>query len=120
MYNQDDVSTDMAMLPEVCMNVYEISKGMIEAMKLNGPTVHEPGRVYLVHDETEVESEASDDEDDVLSDLKVESVAREGDYDDAVTKASDSITEQVPKTCSRRVVHMCKKYDGFERTAAEI
>ena len=40
MYYQDDVTVDMAMLPEVCLNVYEISKGTIEAMKLDGPTVH--------------------------------------------------------------------------------
>lgn len=114
MYYQDDNIANMT------MNVYEISKGKIEAMRLDGLTVHEPGRVDLVHDETEVESATSDDEDGELSNLKVESEAREGENDDAVTEASDSNTEQVSKTYSGRVVHMPEKYDGFKMTAAEI
>ncbi len=47
---QDDITADMTMLVEH-MNVYEISKGTIVAMKLDGPTVHEPSRVDLVKDE---------------------------------------------------------------------
>ncbi len=80
------------------MNVYEISKGTIQAMKLDGPIVREPGGVDPLQDETEVESVTSIDGDNALPDLKVESEAREDENDDAVTKASDSNTEQVLKT----------------------
>ena len=61
----------MVMLPEMCMNVYEISKGTIQAMKPDGPIVQEPGGVDPVHDETEVKSVTSIDGDDKLLDLKV-------------------------------------------------
>jgi len=41
-------------------------------------------------------------------------------HDDVVTEASDSETEQEPKTCSGRVVRMPKKYNGFKMIAPEI
>ena len=56
MYYQDDVTVDMAMLPEICMNVYKILKDMIESMKVEGPVKCKPDGVDLVHDESELES----------------------------------------------------------------
>ena len=53
MYYQDDVTADMAMLLEICMNVHEISQDMIASMKLEGPMC-KSGGVDLVHDETEL------------------------------------------------------------------
>lgn len=120
MYYQDDITANMAMLPEVCMNVYEIPNYIIAAMKLDGIKTGEAGRVDPVHDETEVEPIVSDDNNDVLPDLKVESEARAGGDDDVVTEASDCYTKQVPKTQSGRVDHMPKRYDGFKMTAVEI
>ena len=58
--------------------------------------------------------------DDKLPALKVESEAREGDDDDAVTEASDSNNKPERKTRGGRTILMPKKYDGFEMTAAEI
>ncbi len=43
MYYQDDVTVDMAILLEICMNVHEISQDTIASMKLKGPMIHEPG-----------------------------------------------------------------------------
>ena len=50
----------------------------------------------------------------------MESEAREGEDDDVVTEASDSDNEAKTTTRSGIMVCMCKKYDGFEMTAAEI
>ena len=62
----------------------------------------------------------SDGGDNELPAMKVESEAREGEDDDAVTEASDSNNEAKTTTRSGRMVRMPKKYDGFEMTAAEI
>jgi hypothetical protein len=68
-------------------------------LKLEGNLKGEPGGVDPVHDETELESITSDDgANDILPDLKVDSEAREGEDDDAVTEASDSDDELVKKT----------------------
>eukprot|EP00804_Cyclotella_cryptica_P028830 CCRYP_019720-RA/>CCRYP_019720-RA protein AED:0.58 eAED:0.63 QI:0/0/0/0.5/1/1/4/0/888 len=115
MYYQDDVTGDMAMLPEVRMAVHEISNDSIAALKLDGLGKREPGGTDPVHDDTEIESVSSDNQ----PEIKVESEAREGE-DDAVTEASDSDTEPERKTRSGRVVRVPQKYDGFEMTAAEI
>ena len=113
MYYQDNVTSDMAMLPEVKMSVHEISQDTIASMKLEGAQMREPGGIDPVHDETELESYTDDNQP-----VKLESDAREGDdEDDAVTEASDSDDKPAVKTCS---VRMPKKYDGFEMTAAEI
>ena len=61
-------------------------------MKLEGPMIRKFGGADPVHDETELESVTSDG-DDKLPALKVESEAREGEDDDAVTDASDSDNE---------------------------
>eukprot|EP00804_Cyclotella_cryptica_P006706 CCRYP_008640-RA/>CCRYP_008640-RA protein AED:0.60 eAED:-0.00 QI:0/0/0/0.2/1/1/5/0/1261 len=115
MYYQDDVTGDMAMLPEVRMAVHEISNDSTAALKLDGLGQREPGGTDPVHDDTEIESVSSDNQ----PEIKVESEFREGE-DDAVTEASDSDTEPERKTRSGRVVRVPQKYDGFEMTAAEI
>jgi hypothetical protein len=76
--------------------------------------------VDLVNDDTELDSVKSDNGDDYLPELKVESEAREDEDNDAVTKTSDSDTEVKKTTRSGRLVHMTKKYDGFEITTMEI
>ena len=60
------------------------------------------------------------DGNDKLPRLKVESYAWDDDDDDAVTDASDSYTKPAMKNRSGRIIHMPKKYDGIEMTAAEI
>ncbi len=50
----------------------------------------------------------------------MESEAREGEDDNAVTEASDSDVEPERKTRSGCIVHMRKRYDGYEMTTAEI
>jgi len=103
MYYQDDVTVDIVVLTEIRMNVHEISQDKIASMKLEGPVIRESGGADLVHDETELESVISDG-DDKLPALKVESKAREGEDDDAVTEASDSDSELERKTRSGRIV----------------
>ena len=49
MYYQDDVTADVAMLPEICMNVHELSQDMIASMKLEGPMIHKSGGADPVH-----------------------------------------------------------------------
>ena len=61
MYNNDDVTAYMAMLPEICMNVHEILQDTIASMKLKRPMICESGGADLVHNETELESVISDD-----------------------------------------------------------
>ena len=39
MYYQDDITANMAMLPEIRMNVHKILQGMIASMKLEGPMI---------------------------------------------------------------------------------
>lgn len=97
MYYQDEITADMTMLLEVHMNVHELSETMIDVMNLDGTATREPSRVDTVHDESEVKSVASDDDNDILPALKVESEAREGEDGDAVKEASDSDTEHEPR-----------------------
>ena len=104
MFYQDNVTSDMAMLPEVKMSVHEILQDTIASMKLEGAHMREPGGIDPVHDETELESFLDDNQP-----VKVESDAREGDDDDAVTEASDSDDEPAIKTRSGRAVRMPKK-----------
>ena len=99
MYYQDDVTADMATLLEIHMNVHEISQDMIASMKLEGHMIRELGGVDPVHNETELESVTSDS-DNELPALKVESEAREGEDDDAVTEASNSNNEATMTTIS--------------------
>jgi hypothetical protein len=119
MYYEDDITSDMAILPEIRMNVHKISQDMIASMKLKGPMICKPDSVDPVHNETELELVTSDG-DDELPALKVESEAKEGEDDDAVTEASDSDNEAKTTNRSDRMVCMPKKYDGFEMTTAEI
>ena len=65
----------------------------IASMKLDGPLKYKSGGVDPVHDDTEFELVTNNNGDDDLPELKVESEDREGEDDDAVTKASDSNTE---------------------------
>ena len=51
------------MLPEVRMAVHEISNDTIAALKLEGPGKREPGGVDPVHDNTELESASSNNDD---------------------------------------------------------
>ena len=81
MHYQDNMTTDIAMLPEVQMSVCKISQDTIASMKLEGTFKKELGGVDPVNDEMELESYP-----DNKQPIKVESNAREGDDDDdAVT-----------------------------------
>jgi hypothetical protein len=102
------------------MNLHKILQATIASMKLEGPMIRKFGGAYPVHDKTALESLISDDGDDKLPALKVESDASEGEDDDAVTEASDSNNKAKTTTRSRRMVHMPKKYVTFEMAAAEI
>jgi hypothetical protein len=102
------------------MNVHEISQVMISSMKLEGPMKRKAGGVDPVYDDTEMESVTSKDGDDELPASQVESEAREGEDDDAVTETSDSNTKAKTPTRSVRMARMPKKYNGFKMMAAEI
>ena len=80
---------DMAILPEIRMKVHKISQDMIASMKLEGHMIREFGGADPVHNETELEP-VTNDGDNKLPALKVESEAREDEDDNAVTEASDS------------------------------
>ena len=100
MYYQEDVTADMVMLPEIRIKVHKISQDMIASMQLEGPMICESGGVDPVHDDTELELVTSNEGNNGLPALKVESEAREGEDDDAVTEASDSDTEAKMQTGS--------------------
>ena len=64
-------------------------------------------------DETESKLVTSGKGNDSPPELKVESLAKEGDNDDAVTEASDSNNQQEMKTRNGRIGCILKKYDVF-------
>lgn len=119
MYYQDDMTADMAMLPEVRTAVHEISKNTIAALKLEGLGTREPRGVNPVHDDTELEIESIADDDNQPV-IKAESEAGEGEDDDAVTEASDLDSKPERKTRSGRVIRFPKKYDGYDISESEI
>ena len=60
MYYQDDMTSDLALLLEICMSILKTLKDTITSMQLEGTDKREPGGMNPVHDEMELDLVTSD------------------------------------------------------------